>query len=130
MISNSLRATILMGLVWAHGLSWGQAGMHDPTMPPPGSGSPVPQAIGVAETGAPPAVQIRKLAPIRKDGLIGDSQFKTGDQLGAWRVVRITADGVVLQTGGNSRSIPALPVVKKKMISDAAPALSTKNAKP
>lgn len=119
-----------MGLVLAHGLSWGQASMHDPTMPPPGSGSPMPQAIGVAETGAPPAVQIRKLAPIRKDALIGDSQFKTGDRLGAWRVVRITADGVVLQTGGNSRIIPALPLVKKKMISDAAPALSTKNAKP
>lgn len=119
-----------MGLVLAHGLSWGQASMRDPTMPPPGSGAPLPPSTGVAETGAPPAIQIRKLSPVRKDALIGDSQFKAGDQLGSWRVVRITADGMVLQTGGNSRTIPALPVVKKKMISDAAPASSTINAKP
>lgn len=130
MALNIRKIPMAMGMILVHSLGWGQANMHDPTMPPPGAGVPMPQVAGPADPGVPSAVQIRKLGPARKGVPIGDRTFQAGEQLGAWRVVRITADGMVLQTGAGSRSIPVQPVVKKKVIPGTAPASSMKNGKP
>jgi hypothetical protein len=123
----TLRKTLLLlpSLLLAHDLVGAQGVLRDPMMPPPAISLPTVQTERPADSAAVPAIQIRKLGPVRKEASIGGKPFQAGEQVGAWRVVRITADSVVLQTSAGSRSVSTPSGVKKNVISGTAPASSS-----
>lgn len=120
---------VMLGVALMHALGSAQV-LRDPMAPPAAAGLPMLQADRPVDVTAPPVIQIRKLGPVQKNAAIGGKSFQAGEQFGSWRVVRITADGVVLQTNAGSRSIPVQPVVKKNVVSGMAPASPPKNGKP
>ena len=129
---------ILLCLLWP-GVVWSQSALRDPTTPPAGFGLP-PTAIegGANPAGArpesgpavAPAVQIMVIGPARKHVVINGQTLRPGEKMDQWRLVSITAQGVVLQNANGSQTIPAHPPVKKKVISAESTETLLKNAKP
>ena len=125
MTLSRFKLPVLLCVASLHGLVWAQA-LRDPMAPPAGVAVPMTgQLEKPVEAGASPAVVIRKLGSVGKV-----TSGTTAEQARPWRVVRITADSVVLQSSVGSRSIPAQPFVKKNVNSGIAPASPTKNGKP
>jgi hypothetical protein len=128
----------LMGLL-TQAPAWAQGALHDPTSPPHGL---APRVSGVAastvsgassEAGAGPAqakVQVLLIGPDRRHAVLDGRLLKTGEQLDQWRLVRIHANGVVLQSGQGSQTVSAFPGVSKKMIADVAAPVPPKKTKP
>lgn len=122
---SRFKLPVLLCVALLHGLGWAQA-LHDPMSPPASVAVPMTgQLEKPFDAGASQAVLIRKLGSVGKV-----TPGSVAEQAKPWRVVRITADSVVLQSSAGSRSIPAQPFVKKNVNSGIAPASPAKNGKP
>lgn len=107
----TIRKPLLLGLLMAHGLVWAQAALRDPTTPP--SGVVVPMASADKAQGddsamSAPRSSIR-ITPVggRKQAVVDGRALQTGDQIKQWRLVSITANGVVLKDSRGTRTVPA-----------------------
>ena len=114
---------LLSGLILVHDLSWAQGVLRDPTMPPPGF-MPAPSAdsAGVGDAAVAPQSFIR-ITPIggRKQAMVDGRALQTGEQVKQWRLVTITANGVVFKDSRGVRSVPASSsVVIKKPVTGPA----------
>lgn len=126
MLTIRTRLLLLSGFVLAHGAVWAQGALRDPTTPPAGVRLPTVPAGSVTEgeasTVAAPASTIR-ITPVggRKQAVIDGRPVQAVEQVKQWRVVNITANGVVLKDGRGTRTVPANPSsVSKKPASGAA----------
>jgi hypothetical protein len=116
---------LLSGLVLSHGGLWAQVALRDPTTPPPGFKLPVSAGSGSATQD--PAAQapqaIVRITPVggRKQAVMDGRTLQAGEQIQQWRLVSITANGVVLKDSRGARSVSTLPSsVSKKPVSGAA----------
>lgn len=100
-------------------LARAQSGLHDPTLPPPGYQPVVPAEKSAAiEKPLPvvPSVQIKRLDA---GSAAATGRRSTASEASApARVISVSAEGVVVQSGGSKQTMPAGSAVKKKVISD------------
>lgn len=101
---------LLLGLSLASGLVWAQGALHDPTTPPPGIKIAGPTAVAQGEEGAVGAAapqSIIRITPVggHKQAVIDGRALQAGEQVKQWRLVSITANGVVLKDSRGTRSV-------------------------
>lgn len=114
-LSSSLATLALAGL--SSGTVLAQTPLYDPTQPPPGYQPAVPAEKAVpVEPAAPavPPVQIKRLDPAPAAG----RKPAASDPSGPGRVISVTAEGVVVQTGATKQTMSAQSAVKKKPVSE------------
>jgi hypothetical protein len=116
---------LLPVLVLAPALGWAQGSLHDPTMPPPGFQVTGKGAAGLeGATGPVVAQSLIRITPVgggRKQAELGGRTLQPGQSLNAWRVVNITATGVVFKDSRGSRTESMSPdTVRKKLVSGPA----------
>ncbi len=105
--------SLLPGLLLACGLGWAQGTLRDPTTPPPGAPRLAPPGGGAASAGdagiAPAAPQaIIRITPVggaRRQAVIAGQPLEPGEHIGPWRLVTITAHGVVFKDSRGSRTV-------------------------
>lgn len=108
---------LVLALVLLPGLGWAQGVLRDPTQPPPGvqaaAGQSTASDAGLA--GAQSVIRITPVGEGRQQAVLGGRTLQAGETLGAWRVVNITAAGVVLKDSRGTRTVttPAQTVRKK-----------------
>ena len=110
---------LLSGLVLAHGGLWAQAALRDPTTPPPSVKLPVSAESVSAQA---PQAMVR-ISPVdgRKQAVMDGRTLHAGEQIPQWRLVSITANGVVLKDSRGARSVSTSPSsVSKKPVAGAA----------
>jgi len=119
---------LLSGLVLVPGLVGAQGVLRDPTMPPPGVKIPGPSAGATGDEGEARAVvaqSIIRITPVggRRQAVIDGRALQTGEQVKQWRLVSISANGVVLKDSRGTRSVPTpASSVSKKPVSGSASA--------
>lgn len=103
---------LLLGLSLAYGLVWAQGALRDPTTPPPGIKTSGAAAVAQGEEGAVGVAapqSIIRITPVGggKQAVIDGRALQTGEQVKQWRLVSITANGVVLKDSRGTRTVPA-----------------------
>ena len=104
------KVVIALGTAMLGATLLAQAGMNDPTRPPPGFGLPP----GQAPAEAPLVVGGIFLMGTKPYALVDGMTVRVGDRLGEARVTRIDHQGVWLQGGAGKRLLKLAPEVEKR----------------
>ncbi len=124
MSPNRKKLPLVLMLALTPLTGWAQGVLRDPTTPPPGmqtkAGKSAPGESGAAGA-AQPMIRITPVGGGRKQAVIGGRTLQPGETLDSWRLVNITATGVVLKDSRGTRVL-ATPAetVRKKPVSGPA----------
>lgn len=109
-------ALALAALLIAWPLGSGAQGLNDPTRPPAAVFSNAPGDTGAA---AGPLLQSVMISPAGSSAIIGGEIVKLGGKYGDARVVKITANEVVLRSPNGTEILRMYPEVNMKAVRPA-----------
>ena len=109
-------ALALAALLIAWPLGGGAQGLNDPTRPPAAVFSDAPGDTGAV---AGPLLQSVMISPAGSSAIIGGQMVKLGGKYGDARVVKITANEVVLRSANGTEILGMYPDVNMRAVGSA-----------